>query len=244
MKRQYLLDIVPNVYKYLDEDSANELRLLRNLALQYLLCPTHPHNCSLPPQRTLLQDIDKVMIKCVFQEVSKWEETGKYYSSPVLINGYEFYFFLQRQLIKSNETPSIYGMAGFLRCSGQIIPPQHYLPIAYSVAIQTPRHENRERKFSTMRVIFEAPEKAIGGKITIGDERWVDIINGQSVIVNHNTITIIVSIEFLPSDEGCLSMQDSETIFMFLPKQDTESREYRLAKPPSLRRICPLSINK
>jgi len=62
-----------------------------------------------------------------------------------------------------------------------------------------------------MRVIFEAPEKAIGGKLTIADERWEDVISGKSVIVNQNTITVIVSIEFLSSDDGCLSMQDTES---------------------------------
>jgi len=211
MKKQYLLDIIPSAYKYLDEEDSIYLRDGRNEALKFILFPKHPNNKILPGQRVLLPDIDKVMIKCVFQEVSKWDDSGKYYSSPVLINGYEFYFFLQRQLIKSNENPPVYGMAGFLRCSGSLIPPQHYLPIAYSVAIQTPRHENRERKFSTMRVIFEAPEKAIGGKLTIADERWEDVISGKSVIVNQNTITVIVSIEFLSSDDGCLSMQDTES---------------------------------
>jgi len=62
-----------------------------------------------------------------------------------------------------------------------------------------------------MRVIFEAPEKAIGGKLTLPDERWEDVISGKSYIVNANTITVIVSIEFLSSDEGCLSMQDTES---------------------------------
>jgi len=206
MRLYYLLDIIPSTYKFLkNQEDIDALREKRNEALKYIV--TKRLTRPLPPARNLLPDIDKVMIKCVFQEVSNWESTGKYYSSPVLINGYEFYFFLQRQLI----SPNVYGMAGFLRCSGTLIPQQHYLPIAYSVSIQTPRNDNRERKFSTMRVIFEAPEKAIGGKLTLSDEKWEDVISGRSVIVHQNTITVIVAIEFLGTDEGCLSMQDDHS---------------------------------
>jgi len=115
MKKQYLLDIIHSAYKYLDEEDSIYLRDGRNEALKFILFPKHPNNKILPGQRVLLPDIDKVMIKCVFQEVSKWDDSGKYYSSPVLINGYEFYFFLQRQLIKSNENPPVYGMAGFFK---------------------------------------------------------------------------------------------------------------------------------
>jgi len=214
MRTQYLIDIIPHTIKSLTEPNHIAiLREKRNQILEYNLLPKrYEQSTPRPPHRVLLPDTDKVMIKCVFQEVNKWEDTGKYYSSPVLINGYEFYFFLQRQLVsKTTETP-VYGMAGFLRCSGNLIPPHHYLPIAYSVAIQTPRQENRERKFSTMKVIFEAPEKAIGGKLTLANEKWEDVIKGNSPIVNTNTITVIVTIEFLNSDDGCLSMQDTDSI--------------------------------
>jgi len=214
MRMHYLIDIIPHTYKSLtDPNHIALLREKRNQTLQnHLLPKRYDHVYSHPPPRVLLPDIDKVMIKCVFQEVSKWEDTGKYYSSPVLINGYEFYFFLQRQLVSKPAEPLVYGMAGFLRCSGNLIPSQHYLPIAYSVSIQTPRQDNRERKFSTMKVIFEAPEKAIGGKLTLANERWEDVINGILPIVNSNTITVIVTIEFLNSDIDCLSMQDTDSL--------------------------------
>jgi len=222
MRIHYLLDIIPRVYEQLSSPQAQKpeyvklLREKRQEALNYHSLADrakHMRNQSkalsvYPPVRVLLPDTDKVMIKCIFQEVSKWEPTGKYYSSPVLINGYEFYFFLQRQLVSKPNDNEVYGMAGFLRCSGSLIPSQHYLPISYSVAIQTPSLDNRERKFSTMRVIFEAPEKAIGGKLTLQDETWDQVIQGQSPIVYQNTITVIVSIEFLNDDRDCLSMQE------------------------------------
>jgi len=215
MRIHYLLDIIPRVYDQLQNPKyVKLLREKRQEALNYHSLPDRAKHMRqqvkalYPPVRVLLPDTDKVMIKCIFQEVSKWEPTGKYYSSPVLINGYEFYFFLQRQLVSKPNDNEVYGMAGFLRCSGSLIPSQHYLPISYSVAIQTPTLENRERKFSTMRVIFEAPEKAIGGKLTLQDETWEQVIRGESPIVYQNTITVIVSIEFLNDDRDCLSMQE------------------------------------
>ena len=205
MKKEYLLDIVKyNKLKKLEEGHIKVLGNKANEALIALLM-----NKKESPRRQLLPDRDKVMIKCVYQEVNKWKESGKYYSSPVLIHGYEFYYFLQRQKNANdhNDHNDHYGMAGFLRCSGEIIPGSHYLPIQYSVVVITPKDENRERKFSPMRVIFEDPEKAIGGKLTIGRESWEDIVQGRSSIVNrNNTMTIIVTIEFLPDDNGCLSM--------------------------------------
>jgi len=34
------------------------------------------------------------------------------------------------------------------------------------------------------------------------------VVSGESVMINQNTITVIVSLEFLNSDEGCLNMKE------------------------------------
>jgi len=199
MRSHYLKYIVPNTCKYLGEDTAEELKLLIGSSI----------DLSPQPQRMPIPEGHKAMFKCVFREVDKWTSSGKYYSSPVPINGYDFFCFLQCQVIRTSENQPRNGLGGYLRCSGSLIPSRHALPIAYSMTIQTSRPEFRERRFSTMRVVFESPDKAIGGKLTIGNESWEEVISGESPIVAQNTITLIISIEFLTSDEGCLVMRES-----------------------------------
>jgi len=201
MKRYFLLDIIPNVYKYLDDAQAMELSKLREQALQYLSDLKHPNNRPLPPERVRYPDCDKVKLKFIFRNISEWETGEKYHSQPVFSNGYVFYFFLGREEIKSNNPD--YVLAGFLRISGAIIPSRYFLPIAFTVAILTPNHANTESKFSTMRVIFEDPKKVIGQNLTVPDERWEDVIRGYSPIVHQDNITVMVSVEFLDSAEDC-----------------------------------------
>lgn len=164
---------------------------------------------SLTLRRSQIKDPNKVMIKCIFQNVRAWIETDKHYSSPVLINGYKFYYFLQRELISKPGEPPVFGLAGFLRAhlgDKKDLAEQPALqekedinlPVNYSVTILTDPKEDRmkERKFSPLKICFTHTCRAIGGKLSIANETWDTIIKGASPIVKDNTISVILSIDF------------------------------------------------
>lgn len=140
---------------------------------------------------------NKMMIRCVFNEVKTWGLLGKYYSSPVLLRGYMFHYFLQ-----ANQLPDgNHALVGFLRCQGPANATDLYLPLEYSVTIVNATGLPRE--FAPMKVIFTHKERAIGGKLTIGDERWENtiIIGDDNHIVNNGKIYVILKIKFIDPEE-------------------------------------------
>jgi len=170
-------------------------------------------NAKIYVPRPIYPNSNKFTIKCEFRNISKLETTSRYYSAPVIAHGYEFYFFLRKQKIRpknssddvdtKNET-----LAGYLRCTSKILPQKHFLPIRSIVAV-TMSGEQSERKFVPSNVIFEASEKAIGGKLTLNDENWEQIITGKSPIIHNDTLTAIVTVEFLENDEGCHRIEET-----------------------------------
>ncbi len=144
--------------------------------------------------RPKIKDAEKVMIKYIFQDVRNWQETKKYYSSSVLINGYIFEYFLRRQQISKDGEPQAFGLAGFLKAGLGPNIQEINLPLHVSFAVLLP--QEKERKFSTMHVLFSGTEKAIGGKLSFDGESWEKIIHGDVPIVINNTISVIVSIDF------------------------------------------------
>jgi hypothetical protein len=147
--------------------------------------------------RSKIIDPHKAMIKCVFPKVFSWGENDKYYSKPVLINGYKLSYFLQRQIISKHGEPDVFGLGGYLKVSlgpnGQRVS----LPLAISTALLLPPAnnpiikyniipgENRIivmpstfsriraitnndlREYSTMRVLFSHTYKSIGGQLSL-----------------------------------------------------------------------------
>jgi len=57
---------------------------------------------------------------------------------------------------------------------------------------------NSSRKFPPNKVIFDSPERAIGANLTLQDET----INNNAIVVN-DKLTVVVTVEFLESAEGC-----------------------------------------
>lgn len=135
-------------------------------------------------KRSYLNDIKEVSFRCLFSDISKWSKTQKYYSSPVLIHGYEFYYFLQ--CMHPSGTRNTDTIGGFVRCSISIMINEkyvHYLPMHYNISIQKDRWVEGEppmRNFSTLKVVFEHDDKAIGGPINVQNETWDDIVSGRS----------------------------------------------------------------
>jgi len=175
------------------------------------------YNPKVYKPRPIYPNSNKFTIKCEFRNKSKLETSARYYSAPVIAHGYEFYFFLRKQKIRpknsgeditdkneaKNET-----LAGYLRCTSKILPQKHFLPIRSIVSV-TMAGDLPERRFVPSNVIFEASEKAIGGKLTLNDENWEQIINAKSPIIHQDTLTAIVTVEFLESDEGCHRIEET-----------------------------------
>jgi len=85
----------------------------------------------------------------------------------------------------------------FLRCTSKFMPERHYLPIRYTVQVtQKPLGVTSDRRFQST-VLFENSAKAMGGKLTVDDDTWQNIIDGSSSIVVNDTISVTVTVEFL-----------------------------------------------
>jgi len=54
---------------------------------------------------------------------------------------------------------------------------------------------NKERRFTPSQIDFIEPE--IDGKLIIPDENWSTIVSGGSDFVVDNTLTVMVTVEFL-----------------------------------------------
>eukprot|EP01124_Arcella_intermedia_P009195 TRINITY_DN15979_c0_g1_i2.p1 TRINITY_DN15979_c0_g1~~TRINITY_DN15979_c0_g1_i2.p1 ORF type:complete len:347 (+),score=53.55 TRINITY_DN15979_c0_g1_i2:425-1465(+) len=218
MKKYFLVDIIPHVAEMFDKTIQEEISRKYIHALEYATFPTryqkYKKEVELPLIfRQFLPEAHKFTFKCTFTGVSCWTLNTRQYSAPIFANGYEFHYFLRKQRITPPNLPidendtRHYTLAGFLRCTSKILPQKHYLPIASSVKIPL-RGLPPERRFNTSKVIFEAPEKAIGGRLTVPSESWDQIIAGNNPMVNDDTIIVYISIEFLDDDEGCQIIQE------------------------------------
>jgi len=217
MKKQFLVDIIPYVANQFSDDTRLEIQRMYKTALEYHVGGrqrlTRLNSAQFPAQldsRPVFPEPNKFTIKCQFLNVSKWELSARYYSAPVFSNGYEFYFFLRKQRISeippedpnNDNNPADFTLAGYLRCTSKLLPPRHYLPICSTVHIPM-KGIPSERRFTPSKVVFEASEKAIGGKLTLPNENWRQIVSGESPLVIDDTITVHVMVEFLDSDVEC-----------------------------------------
>jgi len=137
--------------------------------------------------------------------------SSRLYSKPFLFLGYEFYYFLRPQPLSpvpdnTSDVNEAYTIAGFLRCTSAILPTKHYLPIKSTVSIKT--KDGVDRKFNPSSVVFEASEKAIGGKLTLSKENLAQIISGECPIVIDDSIHITVEIELLDAKEDVQLVND------------------------------------
>jgi len=151
------------------------------------------------------------ILRYVFNNVSSYELHLRYFSPVFIVNGYEFYFFLKSKLLANtphqdmmetdnNINQDNYTLALYLRCNSKFMPKHHYLPLGVTASILLKSSSERKFKYN---VIFENPEKAIGGQITEGDETWPNIISGKSQIVWNNSITITFYLEFYEHSDNC-----------------------------------------
>jgi len=218
MSRYFLLDVVPHLANKYPE--VKDLILdKRKLAIQYMVGGAERYFQVYPKlendiaykRRKNLADTSKFSITHTFTDMSSLTTTSRLYSKPFLFYGYEFYYFIRSQPLNSEGGESLenYTIAGFLRCTSAILPPRHYLPVSSTVAIKT--QDGSERKFNPSRVVFEASEKAIGGKLTLQNENLTQIINGTSPLVVKNTMSVTIEIELLESPtqiETCQEIND------------------------------------
>jgi len=214
MSKYFLLDIVPHVADQFPEKIRDQVMEMRTLGLE-----AHCSGSARMLVRNLfpasqfaerITDSRKTLtIKFMFINISQMDTTKKIYSAPVFWCGYEFSFFLRP--FKLVNSPSVanspetteYSLAGFLRCTSKLLPPKHYLPVSYFLRVAS-REFTSERKFTPSRVIFEAPDKAIGSKLTLPNENLSQIISGESPLVINDTLTVTVDLELLDSDEDCM----------------------------------------
>jgi len=145
-----------------------------------------------------------------FKDISSVIISSRLYSKPFLFLGYEFYYFLRPQPLSpipdTSDINETYTIAGFLRCTSAILPTKHYLPIKSTVSIKT--KDGVDRKFNPSSVVFEASEKAIGGKLTLSKENLSQIISGECPIVIDDSIHITVEIELLDAKEDVQLVND------------------------------------
>jgi hypothetical protein len=153
--------------------------------------------------RSNFKDANTVVLKNLFQGVSNWDPTSRYFSNVTVSNGYEFYFFLQKKSIDNSAQSLDHGdndnstVGVFLRCTSKFMPERHYLPIRYLVQVtQKGGGVTQDRRFQSI-VLFENSAKAMGGKLTVDDDNWSNIIDGTSSIVVNDTISVTVTVEFL-----------------------------------------------
>jgi len=223
MEKPYLLDIVPHVATFFPDPIHAQIRERYREAMEYLASPTRYLRLrgikkerlatSSDPQikqfvpRQISQN-KKFCMKCQFSNVPRWNTQDSLYSSMIVSHGYEFYYFLRSQpaipgISVESVVPEQLALAGFLRCTSKVIPPKHFLPVTITVVILM-RGIPSERKFTTCKVVFEESEKAIGGKLTLDTENWAQVVGGQCPLVIDDTITALVTVEFLDcSGEDC-----------------------------------------
>ena len=217
MSKYFLLDVIPHVANNLRIEyplTATKLLDLRRTALWFLAGGTrryfqlNPSASSSPvfKSRSSYSIVNATAFRICheFKEISAVTITSRLYSKPFLFNGYEFYVFMRPQPINSQgpalldlDDLSMWTLACFTRCTSVILPPKHYLPVKTTVSIKT--RDGVDRKFNPNSVVYEASEKAIGGKITLAQETLKQIVNGDSPIVINDAIHITVEIELLDS---------------------------------------------
>ncbi len=150
------------------------------------------------------------MVKCVFININQLTQVARYYSAPILFHGYEFYFFLRLQNIGSNDPDNQDNLklAGYLRCMSKIPEgAKHRLPVCSTVVILED-DEKVVRSFAPSSVILEANEKAIGGSLMLGEENWQQVKTVNCPIVINDKVTVKVTVEFLPDEDGCLLVNE------------------------------------
>jgi len=215
LRLHFLLDIVPEISKKYSKRISQQIDELYDFALEYrvggknrIMAQKANISPQLTPQitpRLTFKDGHIAFLRYIFVNVSKWEINTRYFSPIFIVNGYEWYFFLksklmtdflpnQEDIMETDNTLDRYTLAVYLRCNSKFIPEKQYLPICATLCVQLKSSSERKFKFN---VIFERPDKAIGGLITEPDETWPNIISGKSQIVFNNSITITFSLEFL-----------------------------------------------
>jgi len=213
MMKPFLSYVIPHlkVVFQLSEDEASYLLEKRDRALEQI--NTEGDGARLNPAhllRTLIPNALSVDIRCCFQNVSAWQQDAKMYSTPILVHGYEIYYFVQRSLIScTTEGVARYGLGGFLRISNPFMPEQHVLPISYTVIVETRRDAGHVlHRYFPVKVLFEHTNKAVGHRLLPVNETWQDVISGNSILVDQNAITLTLCIEFLTSEENCLNVMN------------------------------------
>jgi len=141
------------------------------------------------------------MIKCIFRDFSQWILNKKYYSQPVLLRGYEIYYFLQLTATNPSDIGT-WQLAGFIRCTSDFLPTKFYLPVSFTVAVKL--GNNTDRIFRSSVQIFDDSEKALGCVLMVPGESWAEVLQGNSLVVSSDgTISIIISMDFIdPAETG------------------------------------------
>jgi hypothetical protein len=146
-----------------------------------------------PKLRLLIHDKPNEMgMKVQFLKINEWKINEKYYSQPIVSNGYRFYFFMR---IEENVGSPFPYLGGYLRCITECDDPNHYLELEVTIGVlkQDGNIDNR----LTKTITFNHCDRSAG--IPISNYNWYQIKGGLSDIVTppDNKITVIVRVKFL-----------------------------------------------
>jgi len=206
MDSHYIIDTVPHHITLLESTEAKSvLNQWLEKAKEYHMCPErylYKFPSLIQGHRQPRDKPSKTsMIKCIFRDYLQWVLTKKYYAQPVLLRGYEIYYFLQLTSTNPKDI-STWQLAGFIRCTSDFLPSKFYLPVTFTVAVKLAN--NTDRIFRSSVQIFDDSEKALGCVLMVPGESWAEVLQGNSLVIsNDSTISIVITMEFIePHDPG------------------------------------------
>lgn len=236
MEKPYLLWIVPNLLPYfrskqnppigpmMGEEYLNKRLDFAKKAVENEMCPRCIGQIieqqgkefaaeQLKRRPCFTAKSNQISVKCVFNNIKQLTPAARYYSAPLVSNGYEFYYFIRLQKTDPNasDSPENFKLAGYLRCVTKI--PNgttHRLPV--STTVKVAKKSEGDRVFKASSVIFEASEKAIGGILMLEGENWEQVENDGTTIncpiIINDTMTVTATIELLPEEDGCVVISE------------------------------------
>ncbi len=210
MKSDYLTEVVPNTISYLrarhnrPAESMMEIEGCLNRHLDIARKTIADGRSSMVKKRPNFNNItDCFSLECTYINMSQLTQTVRYYSAPILAQGYEFSFFLRLEKINQNgpESPENLKIGGYLRRMCKI--PwglKHNLHVLSSVEVACT--DDTKRRFSPSSIVFEEIDKAIGGSLMSAKENFQQVKDGACPIVVNDAIIATVRVEFLSDKSG------------------------------------------